>query len=149
MESVILFFKSHIFFSILFCVVLIFLFFIVYKLGKNVGKLVTQKNQAKLLETERADAVKRSRAVIGGQLYEQIAPLLPDFPCKHEDVRFIGKPIDFVGFVGMSDSEEKENISEILFIEVKTGNSQLSAREKQIKKAVEEKRVRYVEYRIE
>ena len=39
-------------------------------------------------------------------------------------------------------------IDEILFIEVKTGTSALSGREKQVRKAVEEGRVRYVEYRM-
>ena len=57
----------------------------------------------------------------------------------------MGKPIDFIAFPGAAAGQD---IEEILLIEVKTGDAQLSARERQIKRAVEEQRVRYVEYRI-
>lgn len=93
----------------------------------------------------RKDAVKRSKAVIGGQVAEQIAPFLPDFPANPSDARFIGKPVDFIVFSGLSETEK---IDEILFVEVKTGKSALSEREKEVKKAVEKGNVRYVEYRI-
>ncbi len=93
----------------------------------------------------RKDAIKRSKAVIGGQVLEQVAPFLPGFPCNPADARFIGKPVDFVAFPGLSENDE---VKEVLLIEVKTGKSALSEREKEIKKAVKEGRVRYVEYRI-
>ena len=93
----------------------------------------------------RKDAVKRSKAVIKGQVAEQIAPFLPDFPANPSDARFIGKPVDFIVFSGLS---ENEKIDEILFVEVKTGKSLLSEREKEVKKAIEQRKVRYVEYRI-
>lgn len=93
----------------------------------------------------RSDAIKRSRAVIGGQVVEQVAPFLPDFPCSPADARFIGKPVDFVAFPGLS---ENDSVREVLLIEVKTGQSALNNREKEIRRAVEEGRVRYVEYRI-
>jgi len=93
----------------------------------------------------RSDAINRSRAVIGGQVAEQLAPFLPDFPCNPSDARFIGKPVDFLAFSGLSDSGK---IDEILLIEVKTGQSELSAREKEVRRAVKEGRVRYVEYRF-
>lgn len=92
----------------------------------------------------RKDAIKRSKAVIGGQVIEQVAPFLPDFPCNPADARFIGKPVDFVAFPGLSQSDR---VDEVLLIEVKSGQSTLSGREKEIKKAVKEGRVRYVEYR--
>jgi len=98
------------------------------------------------IEKERADAVKKSRAVIGGQVSEQLAPFLPGFPCNPGDVRFVGKPVDFVGFPGAS---EDRPIEEVLIIEVKTGKSQLSKREREIKNAVESGRVRYVVYRAD
>ncbi len=93
----------------------------------------------------RKDAIKRSKAVIGGQVAEQIAPLLPDFPSPLADARFIGKPVDFIAFPGL---EESDKVKEILLIEVKTGNSALSEREKEVRRAVEEGRVKYKEYRI-
>ena len=93
----------------------------------------------------RKDAVKRSKAVINGQVAEQIAPFLPDFPANPSDARFIGKPVDFIVFSGLS---ENEKIDEILFVEVKTGKSLLSEREKEVKKAIEKEKLRYVEYKI-
>lgn len=154
---------------LLFIIVLLIAF---YCIGRKIGNLEIMQKQSELLKTERADAVKRSRSVLGGQLCEQIAPLLPNFPCRPDDARFIGKPVDFIGFVGLSESFEDENvvmgkdekdlekgkekvkkseneIEEILFIEVKTGTSKLSPREKAIKKAIEQKKVRYVEYRFD
>lgn len=98
-----------------------------------------------LLKKERQDAVKRSRAVLGGQMIEQVAPFLPEFPCNPSDARFIGKPVDFIAFSGLS---EKNSVDEVLLIEVKTGDSKLSGREKEIKAAVKEGRVKYVEYKF-
>ena len=94
----------------------------------------------------RKDAIKRSRSVIGGQLAEQVAPFLPGFPCNPGDARFIGKPVDFIAFPGMT---EDNRVHEVLLIEVKTGKSALSGREKEVKRAIAEGRVRYVEYRAE
>ena len=94
----------------------------------------------------RSDAIKRSRSVIGGQVAEQLAPFLPGFPCHPGDARFIGKPVDFVAFPGLT---EDNNVHEVLLIEVKTGKSALSGREKEVKRAVAEGRVRYVVYRAE
>lgn len=93
----------------------------------------------------RLDSVKRSRSVIGGQTAEQLAPFLPDFPCNPGDVRFVGKPIDYVAFKGAA---ENDKIEEIVLIEVKTGSSQLSSRERQIKECVEQGKVSYKIYRI-
>ena len=47
-------------------------------------------------------------------------------------------PIDLIAFKGLNASLED---IEIAFIEVKTGRSVLSAREKAVRKAVEEKKV--------
>lgn len=94
----------------------------------------------------RKDAIKRSRSVIGGQLAEQVAPFLPGFPCHPGDARFIGKPVDFIAFPGMTEDNE---VHEVLLIEVKTGKSNLSGREREVKRAVAEGRVRYVEYRAD
>lgn len=108
----------------------------------EVIQTITNKNKIK---QERQDAVKRSRAVLGGQFSEQLAAFFPEFPCNPGDVRFVGKPIDFIAFPGTAEGKE---VKDIFFIEVKTGDSQLSQREKEIKEAVQNKRVHYIEYRI-
>lgn len=115
-----------------------------FSIGKKFGKNEYEKTFKDEIQQARADAVKRSRAVLSGQLAEQVAPFLPAFPCRAEDCRFVGKPIDFVAFTGLSE----DKVEEILFIEVKSGSSALSSREKEVKDAIEQKRVRYVEYRV-
>lgn len=102
-------------------------------------------NFARKKKELRKDAAKRSVAVRKGQMVEQMAPYLPEFPCNPADARFIGKPFDFIAFPGL---DEKNTIDEILLIEVKTGNSALSGREKEVEKAVKEGRVKYITYRI-
>ncbi|MCQ2601820.1 MAG: hypothetical protein MJ184_10720, partial [Treponema sp.] len=119
-------------------------------LGKVIGSLLEKAKITKKIQAERNDAVKRSRAVIGGQVTEQLAPLFPDFPARYDEVKFIGKPVDFIAFKGLEescDNGEKCHVDEVLFIEVKTGNSALSTRERAIKQAVDEGRVRYVLWR--
>jgi predicted Holliday junction resolvase-like endonuclease len=85
----------------------------------------------------RQDAVQRSLVVNRGKLTEHVVPYLPGFDLDPKDVRFLGTPIDLIAFSGLNASQEVE----IVFIEVKTGQSVLSARERAVKKAVEEKRV--------
>jgi predicted Holliday junction resolvase-like endonuclease len=86
----------------------------------------------------RLDAVQRSSAVTRGKVTEHIVPFLPGFDLNPKDIRFLGTPIDLIAFKGLNDSMEE---IEIIFVEVKTGGSVLSARERAVKKAVEQKRV--------
>ena len=113
--------------------------------GFVLGRIVQKLKNVSEFKKQGKDAVNRSRSVLGGQFSEQIAPFLPDFPCNPGDVRFVGKPVDFVAFPGCAEGSD---IEEIYFIEVKSGQSKLSPREKQIKLAVEQGRVKYFEYRI-
>ena len=83
------------------------------------------------------DAVQRSSAVTRGKVTEHIVPYLPGFDLNPKDIRFLGTPIDLIAFKGLNDSMEE---IEIVFIEVKTGGSALSARERAVKKAVEQKK---------
>ena len=124
---------------------ILMLFMLCFYIGKKAGTAEAQKEQLKLIEEARADAVRRSRSVLNGQLIEQISPILPNFPCNPADCRFIGKPIDFIAFSGL---EENDSIDEILFIEVKTNSSQLSQRERSLKEAVEKKKIRWLEFRV-
>ena len=118
---------------------IIAVFFISFAFGRIFEKYKNLKNA----RTMRQDAVKRSRSVLGGLLAEQVSPFLPDFPCNPLDVRFVGKPIDFIAFSGLA---ENNKIDEIIFIEVKSGTSTLSEREKEVKNAVENGKVRYTIY---
>jgi len=87
----------------------------------------------------RRDAVKKSKAVITGKITEHIAPYLPEFKYNPKDARFIGSPIDFIVFDGLDEGE----LRRIVFIEVKSGKSTLSRREKLVRDAIEENRVEW------
>jgi len=88
----------------------------------------------------REDAVKRSEAVIKGKATEHLVPYLPDFHYDPNDARFIGAPIDFIVFDGLSEG----TLRNIVFVEVKTGQRPvLSAREKQVEEAVRAGRVEH------
>ena len=120
------------------------LFLAVLFIGYFMGKYVSKKQQDKRIPEIRQDAIKQSRAVLSGQFSEQIAPYLPDFPYKPTEARFIGKPVDFVVFKGM----DEKNINEVVFVEVKSGQSQLSKVEKTLKSAIENKKVLWHEYKV-
>ena len=90
--------------------------------------------------------LKQSRAVLGGLVGEQIAPLLPGFPFDPGDCRFIGKPVDFIVFKGMNGRD----IDEVIFLEVKSGsNPALTGQERHLREVVRAGRVRWAEYFIE
>lgn len=109
-----------------------------------VGKMLANREWEQKLSSIRDDAVKKSRSVLGGQFSEQLAPYLPNFPFSPAEVRFLGKPIDFIVFKGA----DFQNISEVVFVEVKSGNAKLSAHERKLKEAIEAKKVSWMEYRI-
>lgn len=100
-----------------------------------------QKEEEKI----RKDAISRSTATILGRIGEQLAPLLllTNYGINPKEVRFLGQPVDFIAFKGL----EEGNLEEIIFIEVKSGKSKnLTARERAIKKAIEEKRVSWITF---
>jgi predicted Holliday junction resolvase-like endonuclease len=145
-QSVYLLFSSFSAFVQIFIlsVLAVFFFAAVFFIGRSTGRRSERRMNEEDIRRIRSDAVKRSRAVLGGQMVEQVAPFLPGFPCNPADVRFVGKPVDFIGFPGAAEGKPVE---EILFIEVKSGTSALSRREREIKEAVNAGRVHYVEYR--
>src|SRR3989338_1142802 len=107
-------------------------------LGYFIGKILRDKYWEGQIENERKDAIMKSRAVLGGQFSEQLAPYLPDFPFSPTEVRFLGKPIDFVVFKGM----DSKKIDEVVFVEVKSGKSKINVQEKNLKNAIKNKKVR-------
>ena len=125
-------------------IVVIVLFIIILYIGYLIGKFVSKKEHEEKIPEIREEAIKQSRAVLSGQFSEQIAPYLPDFPYKPTEARFIGKPIDFVVFKGM----DEKKIDEVVFVEVKSGQSQLSKVEKTLRAAVENKNISWYEYKV-
>lgn len=86
----------------------------------------------------RQDAITRSRAVIVGKVIEHLVPYTPAvFPYNPKDARFIGSPIDLIVFDGCDEGE----VRQVIFLEIKSGSSSLSRRQRQIREAVENGRV--------
>ena len=92
----------------------------------------------------RKDAKFRSSAVNWGKTIEHFVPFMEKFPIPPEDVVFLGMPIDYVGF---SNTGSKTKC-EVHFVEVKSGNSFLMGKQKNIKKAIEEGRVYWHEIAV-
>jgi predicted Holliday junction resolvase-like endonuclease len=112
--------------------------------GKALGKRYMFEVMQSVMDKEKKQAVERSRAVLKGQFSEHMSPFGTDFPAQASECRFLGAPIDFIAFVGL----DEKNVEEIVFIEVKSGKSQLNQTEKSIREAVKNKRVRFEEYRV-
>ncbi len=116
-----------------------------YLIGHRLGCFRRDRFWEGKLPGYRKDAVLRSRAVLSGQFSEQLAPYFPGFNHNPSECKFLGKPVDLICFEGLDNKE----VNEIVFIEVKSGDSKLSLVEKKIKEAVEGKRVRWEEYRVD
>lgn len=123
---------------------IIILLAVILFLGYLAGKYVANRQWKEKVPSLREDAIKQSRAVLSGQFSEQLSPYLPDFPYKPTEARFIGKPVDFIVFRGM----DEKKISEVVFVEVKSGQSKLSNVQKTLKSAVESKNVSWHEYKV-
>jgi len=92
----------------------------------------------------RGDAVLRSQAITAGKVHEQLLPYFPDFPYNPKDVRFLGSPTDLIVFDGLADGEVKR----VVFLEVKTGGSGLTPRERSIRDAIQAGEVEWLEVRV-
>ncbi len=102
--------------------------------------------QWKLESTEqiRKEAVHKSRSVTLGKVVEHIAPFSPLFPFNPRDARFIGNPVDFVIFDGATEGE----VRRVVLVEVKSGLSTLTTKQRKIRDAVQEGRVEWQEVRV-
>ena len=132
------------FFTIILAVIFLIGIVIAYTIGFKSGAFRRDKYWQDELPSHRKDAIMKSRAVLGGQFSEQLAPYLPNFNYLPTECRFLGKPVDFIVFKGM----DERNITVVVFVEAKSGKSKLSPQEKSLKEAIEKKKVRWEEYRI-
>jgi len=82
---------------------------------------------------------KKSSEVRLGHIAEKLAPFLEDFPYSPEDATFLGQPIDYIVF----------DDSSIVFVEIKTGKSKLSAKQRHIRDLIKNKFVEWKEIRIQ
>ncbi len=117
-------------------------------LGVFIGFLVawtyTMMWKVRYTAALRSDAVLRSQAITAGKVHEQLLPYFPDFPYNPKDVRFLGSPMDLIVFDGLANGEVKR----VVFLEVKTGGSCLTARERSVRDAIEAGEVEWLEVRL-
>ena len=81
------------------------------------------------LEAEIKMSRDKQRSAIKGQMAETIAPFFKEFKWNPKDAKFLGSPIDFVVFDGMSESDVKK----VVFVEVKIGSGSLSKNQRVIR----------------
>jgi len=100
--------------------------------------------KARYTASIRGDAVQRSQAVTAGKVHEQLLPYLPEFPFNPKDVRFLGSPVDLFVFDGLAQG----SLRRIVFLEVKTGRSGLTVRERCVRDVVRAREIEWLELRV-
>lgn len=114
-------------------------FIIVWVLiGLLVGWLFAKIAYMQHRSSDRKQSVQQSKATTLWYVSEKIAPLLPNFPYSYKDLVFVWKWVDYICFDWLSTGEMKQ----VVFIEIKTGKSQLNKNESMIKSVIEKGRVK-------
>lgn len=111
-------------------------------IGVSIYLFLKSKKSKKQIEDFETELKKykyylKSAYVKFGKTFEHFAPFTKNFPGDKQTTFFLGQPIDFICFDDKS----------IKFIEVKTGNSMLSPKQKKIKQLIENKQVEWHEVR--
>jgi len=114
------------------------------ELSRSYGtQVIDNENLIKEVERWRNNAGRelshrKSSEVRTGKIAEKFAGLMGDFPYPLDDATFLGMPIDFICY-----SEDG-----VHFVEVKSGNSALSPKQKKIKDLIDEGKVSFEVFRI-
>jgi len=114
---------------------------------KRLQDIIVKKELELVEEVKKArkDSKFRSSAANWGKTIEHFVPFMTKFPIPPEDVVFLGMPIDYVGF---TDTGSKTKCT-VHFLEVKSGSAFLSDKQKNIKKAIEEGRIKFHEITVD
>ena len=99
---------------------------------------ITEYKKEREAEYNKLLGQKKSSEVRVGKIGENMAPFLNGWPYDPNDFRFLGSPIDGVQF----------NKDELVFVEIKTGKSVLSKKQRWIKQLVKEGKVGFATFRI-
>ncbi len=113
----------------------------VSNLQNQINEMTFSHNNEIALLKEKYDKLinqKKSSEVRLGQIGEHLAPFMSKWPFDTKNFRFIGSPID-----GISFEEDK-----IVFVEIKTGKSALSSKQRSIRSLVEEGKLEFLVYKI-
>ncbi len=135
---------------LLISIVLLLLYILYLKKIRNLMikemEISAEKKFMELKEKLRKEILDKSRAGIKGRIGEQIVPFIKQFKYNPSDARFIGSPIDYVifnGYTELKDNKKRKSIT-VVFVEVKTGEkASLTYLQRKIKRAIEEKNVKW------
>lgn len=114
--------------------VMSFLFVLLFILYRKAQK----ENVSLREEISKLVSSRQSLSTKYGRMSEQFMPFLKDYPYESQDFRFLGTPVDGVQF----------NQDGIVFVEFKTGDSRLTARQKEIKDLIRKGKVEFIEFRM-
>ena len=123
----------------------ILLLFLVNYITKKRAEIYLSSWKVKEEKKIRSDAHARSRAVGWGKTIEKFVPWMAGFPCDPRDAMFLAKPIDYLCF---TDRRNKKK-SAVHFVEVKSGNANLSADQEGIRAAIKSNRVYWHEVNVD
>ncbi len=108
--------------------------------------------ESKVREREeflRKDAAERSGRTLSARVLERFSPLMDSFPFDPHDAVWIGSPIDYLVFDGLSKGRrEGSPVKRVILVEVKSGESRLNKRQRQIRDLVKQGKVQWSEVRI-
>ena len=98
----------------------------------------------KTIEATRKETLKKSRAVLRGQASEHLAPYVLQ-GTNPKDYRFMGNPIDYICFDGLSDilDGNSNELTCVRFIDIKTGKSTLNKSQRRIRDAIKNNKVTF------
>ncbi len=120
--------------SLLINIFLYFCFKIKFKKELDLKLAINQESQRENSKKEVAKALNSSRAVLKGQINEQLCPFLPGFEYKPSDFKFLGQPIDGIVFEGMTDGE----VTNVILVDIKTGAANLTKVQRQVRDCLKE-----------
>jgi predicted Holliday junction resolvase-like endonuclease len=106
---------------------------------KDSMKLFYEEELKKMKEIYNSElGHRKSSEVRLGRISESLAPFLDGWPWDPNSFRFLGNPIDGIQF----------NQDELVFVEIKTGKSRLSASQRWIKDLITQGKVSFATFRI-
>lgn len=113
------------------------------QLQKDNGHISEERTRLSQRKHNATDGLeKKSMEVCLGLAVEKLVTCWPQFPHAAHDCRKLSEPIDYVVFDGLT---ERQTVEQIAFVDVKSGNAELSTPQRRIREAVNEKRVTYEE----
>lgn len=126
-------------------VILVYILYLTYDTMKSNNKYYKEK-----LEKVSKEAIAKSKAVIRGQVAEEIVPMFKNFPYTLSDLKFFGQPLDYIVFENMSAVRDgKEEEITIIFADVKSNTARNSKVQNAIKKAIVNKNIRFENWNID